>query len=158
MEYTLRSFTGLVYVGAGDTLRAAIVDALAKVSQVEFSGLAGGKAWCRRYVEVEVYRRKVVVFAAAANYDQVEMIEMMQEARDYRISGNAAAARYPLAAALATARGVTHQSVLTAWGNALQTAYGQLAALVHRQDQAETAISAAADLAALRDVMATILE
>lgn len=115
-------------------------------------------AWCRRYVEVEVYRRKVLIFAAVANYDQVELIEMIAEARDYRISGNATAARYPLAGALATARGVTHQSILTAWGNALQTAYAQLAALIHRQEQAETAINNTTTLLELRGVMATILE
>jgi hypothetical protein len=158
MNYTLESFIVRSYTGSGETLREAILDALAKLFSVEAPDFPLAKAWCLRYVRMEVSRRKAIIFSAASNYDQVELIEMLAEARDYRITGNTSAARYPLASALATARGVTLISVLTAWGNAFATAFAQLATLISQQEQAEAAINNAATLAALGEVMATILE
>jgi hypothetical protein len=158
MEYTLVSPSGNIYAGTGDTLNLAIKDALTKLGTAEFTSIAHAKSWCIQFIRQEVSRRKDAIFSASANYDQVELVEMMAEARDYRITGNTTAARYPLASALATARGVTMVSILTAWGNALTTAFGQLATLIDRQDRAETAIGAASTMAALRDAMTAVLE
>jgi len=83
---------------------------------------------------------------------------MLAESRDWKIAGNTTAARYPLANALATARGVSLVSVLTAWSNAFLTAFGSLATLIRQQETAEGMIDGAETMIALRDAMATILE
>lgn len=152
MIYTIDN-VGMMYTGTGDTLRLAIADALTQLAAVHFANLAQARAWCIGYIRQEASRRKSVIFSAAKNYDPVELTEMIAEARDYKISGNATAARYPLASALATALGVQHTTLLTNWGSALQTAFGQLATLIDRQDRAETLINGAASMAALRDAM-----
>lgn len=152
MDYTL----DIYYIGRGETLREAISDALAQRAQGWT--LAEAQAWGRALVQREFVSRKQAIFAAASGYETVELMEMLAEARDYRISGNTNVGRYPLAQALATARGVTTVTVLTGWGNAFAAAFASLATLIHRQDQALDAINGAASLMALRDVMATILE
>ena len=149
---------GIFFEGTGDTLHNAIVNSITKLGASQFTGLADAKSWCIRYVRNEVSKQKQAILSASANYEYVELNEMMMEARDYKISGVTTAARYPLAQALATARSTTTIAVLTTWGNALTTAFTSLAVLIDRQDKAETAINNAVSLVALRDVMVTILE
>lgn len=156
MEYYLDTFGPDPIIGTGDTLEAAIQDAVETwLNQIL---LEEGKSWANLYLKIKFQQRKSAIFSAAQDYDPVELIEMNAEARDYALTGNTTPARYPLANGLAVARGVMLVSVLVGWRDAFLAAYSGLVTLIHHYDTAKAAIEGAGTKAQLINVMTAILE
>lgn len=157
MEFLLVSYSGPPILGYGDTLHDAIFDSVGRTFDT-LDGLEHARSWCLFFVRMSVMVLKASLFSRANDYDDVELIELMMESRDFKVSGNTSAARYPLASLVAADKGTTHIVVLNSWADALQSVYSKLESLSDRKSKAEALILQAGSLGDLRSSMTTIIE